>query len=407
MPGSDSVSATLYGQGGAKTIQLSKGHPNPRLLPLGAVAEAFAKSREQPHATEAHLQYGAPQGPEVLREQLVQLLQLEAGVRSATAENIMITNGSGQALDMICSVFLSPGDTVVVEDPTYFLAFYTFRDYHLNVVSIPTDDQGMQVSLLEQQLAEDATFRPALVYTIPICQNPTGVTMSEERMQRLVDLSRRYKFKIASDEVYLLLAFNAEKQPNSLRAFDDPDDPTVLAMHSFSKILGPGVRLGWIEAHPRYIERFLLTGLLLSGGGLNPFMAAIATELLRSGFQRAHLRQLRTHYAAACKTLCDSLDRSLQMNPSIKVVYRRPQGGFFVWLLLPEEVDAASFLNYCVQEHGVSFFEGARFTVNPVHHRSAIRLCFAWLEPAELSEGARRLVQALRSYLTLRRNHAI
>ncbi|KAK4531267.1 hypothetical protein CCYA_CCYA07G2124 [Cyanidiococcus yangmingshanensis] len=407
MPDSDSVSATLYGQGGATTIQLSKGHPNPRLLPLDAVADAFTQSRAQPDAAVTHLQYGAPQGPAALREQLVRLLQREAGVQSATVESLMITNGSGQALDMICSVFLSPGDTVVVEDPTYFLAFYTFRDYHLNVVGIPTDQKGMQVDLLEQRLIEDASFRPALVYTIPICQNPTGVTMSQERMQRLVELSRRYHFKIASDEVYLLLAFEASEQPRSLRAFDDSNDPTVLAMNSFSKILGPGVRLGWIEAHPRYIERFLLTGLLLSGGGLNPFMAAIVTELLGSGFQRSHIHLLRRHYAAACKVLCDNLDRYLQMHPSIRVSYERPQGGFFVWLRLPEQIDAASFLDYSVREHGVSFFEGARFTSNSAHHRHAIRLCFAWLEPAELAEGAKRLVEALHAYLSRPRGHAI
>jgi len=407
MPGSDSVSATLYGLGGSSTIQLSKGHPNPRLLPLSAVYEAFGQSRVRPDAEVSHLQYGAPQGPLALREQIALLLHSETGSSTATPENLMITNGSGQALDMVCSVLLSPGDLVVVEDPSYFLAFYTFRDYRLNVVGIPVDAFGMQVALLEQRLSEDPTFRPALVYTIPICQNPTGMTMSRDRMRRLVELSRQYCFKIASDEVYLLLSFNSDEQPLSLRAFDDPNQPTVIAMNSFSKILGPGVRLGWIDAHPRYIERFLQTGLLLSGGGLNPFMSAIATELLRSGFQREHIHRLRAAYAAACKQLCDSLDDHLAKHPKLRIKYQRPRGGFFVWIELPSEIDAAAFLEYCVHEHGVSFFEGIRFTTDTSHHRSALRLSFSWLEPHELAEGAKRLVEALAAYSQRRHGPAI
>ena len=392
-----SVSQTLYGKGDGDTILLSKGHPNPKLLPLEALVTALETSRTRSQAATTHMQYGSPYGLAELRKEIARMLREEAGSTTAREENIMVTNGSGQALDMICALMLRRGDLVVVENPTYFLAFYTFRDYGLRVAEIDTDEHGLQVEVLEQRLERDATFRPALMYTVPVCQNPTGVTLPPERMRKLVELSRRYHFKIASDEVYVMLSF-AEAPPPSLMAFDDPQQPTVLAMNSFSKILGPGMRLGWIETHPSHIERLVSSGLLLSGGGLNPFTSAIVVELLRSGFQQQHVSRLRLHYAACCHAMCQTLDECLPPEIAADTHYVHPEGGFFLWLRLPSWVDTEQLLELAVAEHGVSFFAGARFTSVPDSQRHTLRLCFAWLDRDRIVAGVRRLGAAIQAY---------
>lgn len=331
------------------------------------------------------------------------MLREEAGSTTASADDILVTNGSGQALDLICSLFCRRGDTIVVEDPTYFLALFTFRDYDLNVVPVRSDERGFDVDELESKLR--AGLRPSLVYAVPLCGNPTGATMPPERMRKLVELSRQYSFKIASDEVYVQLSFS-ERAPPSLMTFDDPAQPTVFAMNSFSKILGPGVRLGWLETHPSHIKRIVSGGLLLSGGGLNPFASCIVAELLRSGFQQEYAARLRLHYAACCNAMCDAVDRYLPRD--VDFCYYRPQGGFFLWLVLPERFDAARLLQRAESMKpdaegdsgggGVSFFPGQRFSAVDGAHPHALRLCFAWLEQERIVEGVRRLAGAIADF---------
>jgi DNA-binding transcriptional MocR family regulator len=171
-------------------------------------------------------------------------------------ESLFVTNGVSKALDLICTLFTKAGDTIFVEEPTYFLALRIFADHHLNVISVDTDENGLIIEALEEKLAE---FHPKFLYLIPTFQNPTGQTLPQGRRDRLVELAQNHEFLLVADEVYHLLSYT-ERPPKSFAAYIDVEN--VISLGSFSKILAPGLRLGWLQAHPNKIKRFNTCGLL-------------------------------------------------------------------------------------------------------------------------------------------------
>lgn len=203
----------------------------------------------------------------------------------------------------------------------------------------------------------------------------------------------------AADEVYQFLKFGTSKVPKSLFEYDDPSDPVVFSINSFSKLLGPGMRLGWLTAHKPFISRILDCGALHSGGGFNPLTSAVVLQLFNNGFMDKHIALLRREYEASCVALCKAIEEHLvpALKPDEKLQYHTPAGGFFCFITLPERYDADKLLEQC-KENGVSFFVGKHFSPAKDSFKSSLRLCFAWLEIDELVEGVRRLGKTVREF---------
>jgi DNA-binding transcriptional MocR family regulator len=295
---------------------------------------------------------------------------------------LFVTTGASQGLDLICTLFTQPGDTIFVEEPTYFLALRIFTDHHLNIVSIPIDDNGLVVEALEEKLAE---YRPVFLYTIPTFHNPGGVTLSAARRERLVRLSEQHDFLIVADEVYHLLAYTAMPPP-PLPSYDERG--TVLSLGSFSKIMAPGLRLGWIQAKPLRLERLVGCGLVDSGGGLNPFTAGLVRSALELGIQQEQLIRLKNTYRQGTAVLSQALREHI---PSFKFI--EPQGGFFVWGQLPEEVNTEALLPIA-RRYQVGFQPGLKFSSRQ-GLRNYVRLSFAYYDEEELREGVQRLARVI------------
>ncbi len=190
---------------------------------------------------------------------------------------LFVTNGISGGLDLLCTLFTRSGDTIFVEEPSYFLALRIFADHGLRIIPIDTDENGLVIELLEEKLRE---HKPKFLYIIPTHQNPSGHTLTEERRERLMELSRENDFLILADEVYHLLSYD-QQPPKAFAAWTE--DPHVLSLGSFSKILAPGLRLGWIQAGTEKFQTLAGCGLLDSGGGLNPFTSAIVREVIDVG----------------------------------------------------------------------------------------------------------------------------
>jgi DNA-binding transcriptional MocR family regulator len=363
-------------------IDLGIGQPSLSLLPAAALQEAAA---HRLGLGDRHvLQYGAAQGDGYFRRTLARFLAQHHGVPTAM-DQLLITSGASQALDLICTRLARPGDTIFVEEPTYFLALLIFRDYQLNVVGIPMDDKGLIIEALEENLR---THRPVFLYTIPAFHNPSAATLSAQRRERLVELSQAHGFTIVADEVYQMLNYTTVP-PQPFAAHIGTGN--VLSLGSFSKILAPGLRLGWIQAAPARLEALLHAGLLESGGGLNPFTAGIVRSAIELGLQEKCLAYLKTVYAARAAALTGAVRRYLP--EPIEVA--EPAGGLFLWMRLRGQRDAQALLA-AAGRHGVSFQPGSKFS-SAGGLRDCLRLSFAYYETEQLIEGVARLGRALGS----------
>ena len=363
-------------------IDFGAGHPGEALLPRTLLQDAAAQRLRQPDAS--LLQYGLEQGDGYFRHALAGFLSRRYAA-PVDMEHLFVSSGASQALDLICTLYTQPGDVVFVEEPTYFLALRIFADHRLTVIPIATDAQGLDIDALEAALAQQ---RPALLYVIPTHQNPSGATLPLERRRRLVELSVRHNFLIVADEVYHLLSYDAAPPP-PLASF--AESGTVLGLGSFSKILAPGLRLGWVQAAPQHMTRLYTSGLLDSGGGLNPFTSALVRVLLEEGWEDAYLDNLHAVY----RQRIAALDGEIQTQIGDTVRYVTPTGGYFFWLQLPETCDGETLLQHAAA-HKVSFRPGVRFSGRG-GLRNYIRLSFAFYEDDQLREGVRRLRAAIQS----------
>ncbi len=360
-------------------IDLGVGQPAFSLLPTQIIKQAA--DHRLSHDAAAYLQYGAEQGDGYFREALAQFLSDGYGF-SVQPDRLFVSSGASQALDLICTLFVPPGSIVCVEEPSYFLALNILADHHLRVVSLPTDERGLIVDGLDERLAQ---LKPSMMYLIPTFQNPTGATLPQDRRERLVELSRQHDFLIVADEVYHFLNY-AVTPPSSFGAYIDSGH--VLALGSFSKILAPGLRLGWVLAETKLVQRMVLSGLLDSGGGLNPFTSGLVRSVLELDLQRPYLASLRATFQERIAAMTHALQTYA---PTI--TFDVPQGGYFFWLRLPDGLDAETLLPLA-HEHNVGYRAGIRFS-SQGGLRDRARLSFAFYDTATLVEGVRRLGQAI------------
>ena len=371
--------STIQNQVRPDVIDLGLGDPSLSVLPLDLIREAAQARLSQ--KDNSFLQYGAEQGDGHFRLALANFLTKGYGF-DIKPESIFVTNGISNALDLICTLFTKAGDTIFVEEPTYFLALRIFEDHHLKVSSIDTDENGLVIESLEENLAE---FHPKFLYLIPTFHNPTGATIPQERRERLVQLAKEHDFIIVADEVYHLLSY-ARKPPTSFAAHIGIEN--VISLGSFSKILAPGLRLGWLQAHPEKIKRFDSCGLLDSGGGLNPFTSAIVGEVIKSGGLEANISKLINIYRSRLHAMDSALRQHLP-----RVEYSAPHGGYFFWLRLPEKTDARE-LRKNAQFFKVDFRPGTLFSSRD-ELKNQIRLCYVHYEEDKIEEGVLRLKRCL------------
>lgn len=362
-------------------IDFSWGHPDPALIPAAAIADAAVAALADGGA--ATLGYGPEQGPGSLLAQVRARLERVEGA-APPVEGLMITGGNSHGLDMLCARLSRPGDTVLVEAPTYHLALRIFRDRGLGLVAVQGDAQGMQVDAAEATLrnlrARDE--RVAFLYVVASFGNPTGATLALERRCALAELAARENLAVLEDDAYGELWYDAPPPPAvaSLAA-----DAPVIRLGSYAKVLAPGLRLGWMQASPDLVRRCMAAGVLDSGGGVNHFTAMTLARLLASGLLDGHLEQLRATLRARRDALLAALARHLPPGCS----WNPAPGGYFVWVRLPPGLDAAALLP-AAEAAGVAYLPGARFFVEG-GGANYLRLSFSLLPPDELAEGARRL----------------
>jgi 2-aminoadipate transaminase len=301
----------------------------------------------------------------------------------------MLTGGSAQALDHLCTLYTRPGDTALVEAPTYHETLKLFRDHHLNLVQIPIDRDGLQPDALAVRLREleQAGKQARFLYIIPSFQNPSGITLAAARRPAILELARQYGFFIIEDDVYRDLAYS-ESAPASFFGHD-PGDHTV-RIGSFSKILAPGVRLGWLLASARRIECMVESGLRQMGGGANTLMAHIVANYCRSGLLEEHLAVSRKLYAQRRDTMLAALAEHMPRN----VRWTKPSGGFFVWLSLPSPLTAVSIVE-ASEKAGLLIPPGdAFFAEEPTGQH--LRLSFSYVTPDKIQSGVATLGQIVR-----------
>jgi DNA-binding transcriptional MocR family regulator len=369
-------------------VELRSGHPDLALLPAAGLMQAtqVVLEREAPQA----LSYGAEQGPDCLIKQMSKWLERIEGT-SPPPEQMMITAGASQALDMLCLLLTQPGDIALVQSPTYHLALRVLRDHNLKLLPVPSDRAGLQVDALEETLKSlhGQEKHPRLLYLVSTFNNPTGITLDTERRRALAELARQYDLIVVEDDVYYQLWYDHPPPPS---IYDLSMSASVIRLGSFSKILAPGLRLGWMVASPQIVQRFIQSGVLDSGGGLGHFTAHVVAAFIELGLLDPHIATLRAKYLERRNLLLDALTDHLPEDCH----WMKPHGGFYVWLRLPEGINSAAFLR-TAEDAGVSYIPGVKFFAQGGGENHC-RLNFTMVSLNELEEGAYRLGSALSKY---------
>jgi 2-aminoadipate transaminase len=373
-----------------EVISLAGGLPAPELFPIDEYRRAFEWVLETEGSVA--LQYGPSEGYRPLREFLVRRLET-FGIHSSV-EDILVTNGSQQALDLIGKILLDPGDAVLVEKPTYLGAIQAFNQYQASYAVVPMDDEGMRVDEVERVLGERArTGAPVkFIYAIPNFQNPTGRSMSLVRRQRLVELAAEYGVPIVEDDPYGELRYEGAHLP-SLKALDSTG--CVIYLGTFSKILAPGFRLGWIVAAPGAMAG-LLHGKQPADLHTGMIQQMATFEVCKNGFVDSHVERIKAFYKQRRDVMLQALSEHLPADAA----YTRPAGGLFVWAELPRFLDTRELLLDAIEDK-VAFVPGQGF--HPDHSgTNTMRLNFSNVPPDQLREGVRRLGVAIQRRLSVR-----
>jgi 2-aminoadipate transaminase len=355
-------------------LSFAGGLPAPELFPVEAIAQAHAEVFAE--EGRSALQYSTTEGYGPLREWISAHLG-ERGQRVG-ADQVLITNGSQQGIELVAKVMLDPGDLVVVENPSYLAALQTFSGYEASYAVVGSDDDGMRVDELERLVT---SRKPKLIYLVPNFQNPKGTTLSLQRRCALVRFAQRHRILILEDNPYGELRFRGEHLP-SLASLDD--EGVVVSLGSFSKVLAPGLRIGWLVA-PRDILR-AVTVVKQAADLHTATVSQRATARLLTSFDfNAHLERLRVIYGERCQAMLESLERHMPAGTR----WTQPEGGMFVWAELPRGMSAEALFPLALEKR-VAFVPGAPFFAAEPRHEF-MRLNFSNRPPELLEEGMRRL----------------
>ncbi|HVP41869.1 MAG TPA: PLP-dependent aminotransferase family protein [Terriglobales bacterium] len=374
-----------------EVISFAGGLPAPEVFPTQQFKEACQKVLTD-HGPQA-LQYGPTEGYGPLRE-MIAANTARYGVL-ATAENVLITSGSQQALDLIGKLLINRGDRILVEAPTYLGALQAFAVYGAEYVSVPIDQDGLRTDLLEDALRSG----PKFMYVLPNFQNPGGVTLSEGRRHELLLLADKYGIPIIEDDPYGQLRYEGEHLPplvevdrENLRHDNGYTLGNVIYLSTFSKTLAPGLRLAWIVAPAEVISKLVQ---LKQGSDLQTatFNQMVAYEVAKDGFLDQHVKLIRQVYRERRDAMLAALDQYFPR----EVSWTRPHGGLFLWVTLPEGMDCHELFEAAIAEN-VAFVPGDSFYVaDDAEARRHFRLNFSYSRPEVIREGIRRLSIAVRS----------
>ena len=365
-------------------VSLAGGNPYLSSLPLEKIGQMAHHLIAQEGLTA--LQYGGGKGTIELRRHICDVMA-EEGITDADPENIVVTTGSQSAQDVACKVFCDPGDVVLCEDPTYVGALNTFEAHQIQVESVAMDENGLVPDALRERIAAVTATgkRIKFLYTIPNFNNPSGISLAAERRQEVVDICREANILVLEDNPYGLLKFDGEPYP-TLRA-NNPED--VIYMGSFSKILAPGLRIGWALLPEHLTRRFYLASeaVVLCPPTLNQMLI---TSYLDGHDWRAQISAYRRLYAERCTAMLSALEELMPAG----VHWTTPTGGFFIWVTLPEGIDTYPLLAEAIDD-GVVFIPGAAFTPGD-EPNNRLRLAFSAIDPEKIHEGIKRLAVVLK-----------
>lgn len=373
-----------------EVVSLAGGMPYLAALPMEAIAQQVGEVVAVDGLSA--LQYGSAQGLPLLREQICEVMALE-GIQ-AHPDDVVVTVGSQMALDIVTRIFCDPGDVVIAEAPSYVGALGTFTAYQAQVVHVQMDDYGLvPEALLGALRALADTGRSAkFLYTIPNFHNPAGVTLAVERRQEILAICERFGVLVVEDNPYGLLGFEGQQYP-ALRA-TEPEN--VVYLGSFSKTFAPGLRVGWALAPHGVREKLVLAA---ESATLCPpsFTQAVVSRYLASHDWRGQVKAYREAYRVRCEAMLGALEHHLPDGCS----WTRPDGGFYVWLTLPEGVDAKAMLPRAVTER-VAYVPGTAFYADAFGSRQ-LRLSYCYPTPERIREGVRRLSSVIAGELELLR----
>lgn len=364
-------------------ISFAGGLPAPELFPVAAIAAAHAEVFAD--AGTAAMQYSASEGWRLLREWVAHRVSLR-GI-DTNPDGVLITSGSQQGIDLVGKIFIDPGDTVIVENPCYLAALQVFNGYEAKFIAVDSDHDGMRVDQVEQALQHK---RAKLIYLVPDFQNPKGTTLTIDRREHLIELSRRYEIPILEDDPYSELRYMGER-PAPLAALDQAG--LVIHLSTFSKTLSPGLRIGWAIASHEIIHE-----LIIAKQSADLHTSTVA--------QHAVARLLKTfdydgHIAMLCKVYgerCLAMRRAIEEHFPEETYWTRPEGGLFLWVELPKEVSTEAVLQDALCER-VAFVPSTSFFANEPH-LNFMRLNFSNQPPEMIEEGIKRIAKVLKRRLT-------
>jgi 2-aminoadipate transaminase len=372
-------------------ISFAGGLPAPELFPI----ERFKEAAEivLTEMGERALQYGTTEGYQPLRE-MIAFNASKYGIQ-ISADNVLITSGSQQALDLLGRIFINRGDRVLVESPTYLGALQAWNAYGVKYVTIPFDEDGMQTDQLESRLRTGLKF----IYVLPNFQNPTGATMSRERRVQLVEMANAYGVPIVEDDPYGQLRYEGEHLPpvvvldDEIRAKEVPIyGGNVIYTSTFSKILAPGLRLAWVVAPSEVIKKLVQAkqGCDLNSSTFNQYLVY---EVANSPWMKTHIKTIRETYKERRDVMLKALEEFMPEG----VNWTRPKGGLFLWATLPENVDTKDIFPAAVDAR-VAFVPGGSF--HPLGGgNNTMRLNFSCMKPELIVEGIKRLAEVIKTKL--------
>lgn len=366
----------------ANAIRLHSGYPAPHLVPSKDLKEAVSQLLEEENDLPLHY-IGSPR-----IDKLKEWVRLRQGVRGMAAKDVelLITAGACQAIDLIARIFLDKDAVVIVESPTYMEALEIFQNYTNQIITVPIDKEGLRTQQLAELLAErrqKGLTMPTFLYTIPTFHNPTGTTMTVERRKHVLELAEEYDFLVLEDDAYGELGFN--NNPKTLKSLDSNE--RVLYVGSLSKVVAPGMRIGWVHTTEKFIKALFWFKKDLE----HPFAQATMATLLENTDFTSRLRNLNETYQKKCQVMLEALEKYLPRNASWFV----PKGGYFVWVKVPG-VDTEKLLSKAT-EGGVSFLPGKYFFLDETEGAEYLRLSFSYESEENIVKGIEGLGDVVKS----------
>jgi len=367
-------------------ISLAGGLPSPQAFPVDIIKNIVSYMMDK--YGDKMLQYGSTEGVNSFRDTLVDFITSRYKFKNIERDNILVTTGSQQGLYLAAKIFIDPGDTVIVEAPTYVGVLTAFQSYNPKYEQIEMDDNGMRVDILEEKLRElkNENVKPKLIYTIPTFQNPAGVAMSEDRRKYLLELAEEYDLLILEDAPYEEIRFSGKPLPQIKRL---DKDERVIYLGTFSKTLSPGMRIAYMVAHKDIIQKAVLAkqGVDLC---TSPFLQYVAQEYIKGGYFDEHIPRIIKIYKEKRDAMLDALEDYFPEG----VTWTKPNGGMFLWVTLPEGMDAQKLFNRAIEKK-VAFVIGAAFF--PYRdHKNTLRLNFTYPSIEDIQEGVKRLANAIK-----------